>query len=207
MAKKSDAFYYDTFIAFAEYASKSAKLLDATMRAFDPAAIDTPLEQMHQFEQDADELHHELTDALVSAFITPIEREDIAFLGDSLDSLVDHLEGVIHRIYFTNVQTMRPSALEMSGKVVQACDQLCELMRELPRFKHSKSLRTLVIDINTIESDCDAVYIESMRELHTTVSDPIEVIAWRDIYTFLELCADSCERVAGTVENIVMTNS
>ena len=46
-----------------------------------------------------------------------------------------------------------------------------------------------------------------MRELHTTRSDPLQVIAWRDIYTFLELCADSLEHVAETVATIAMKNS
>ncbi len=46
-----------------------------------------------------------------------------------------------------------------------------------------------------------------MRELHTGDFDPLTVISWRDVYTFLEYCADSCEFVADTVESIVMKNS
>ena len=43
--------------------------------------------------------------------------------------------------------------------------------------------------------------------LHTGDFDPLTVISWRDVYTFLEYCADSCEFVADTVESIVMKNS
>ena len=198
MAKKNDSFYWDNFSVCAKAACDAARLLDEIMRNFDPSKIEEAVNAMHEIEQTADEKNHEISDALVSAFITPIEREDIAMLSDCLDAVVDHIEGVLHRIYFTNVQEMRPSALKMSAKIVDACDSMAELIRRLPQFKQSKGLH---------EADCDTLCIASMRELHTTETDPMAVIAWRDVYTFLEICADSCETVAEMVENIVMKNS
>lgn len=207
MAKKNDAFYYDRFIKSAETAYEAAKLLNEQMTHFDPAKIEDSLAAMHEFEQAGDELVHEVDDALISAFITPIEREDISTLINALDTVIDRIEGVLHRIYFTNVQEMRPDALKMADKVVTACEQMLKLVRELPQFKRSKTLRENIITVNTIESDCDEIYIEAMRTLHTTESDALTVISWRDVYAFLEYSADCCEHVADTVEHIVMKNS
>lgn len=207
MAKKKDEFYFENFNHCADLACKASKLLLQIMENFDPEHIDVALQQMHQLENEGDELNHEISDALVTAFITPIEREDIAMLSERLDSVLDHLEGVLHRIYFTNVQTMRPSAIKVANKVVEECESMAALVHELPEFKRSKTLREQIISINTLESECDELYIESMRELHTSETDPLTVIAWRDVYLFLELCADACEVVAETVENIVMKNS
>lgn len=207
MAKKNDAFYYDSFAAAAELACKAAIKLDDIMRNFDPSKIEEAVEEMHAIEQAADEKAHEVNDALITAFITPIEREDIATLAGAIDVVVDRIEGVLHRIYFTNIQEMRPDALEMSAKVVRATEQMHDLVLELPQFKRSKSLREHVITVNTIESECDDIYIAAMRRLHTTDRDALSIISWRDVYTFLEYCADSCEFVADTVESIVMKNS
>ena len=207
MAKKNDAFYYDSFAAAAELACKAAIKLDDIMRNFDPSKIEEAVEEMHAIEQAADEKVHEVNDALITAFITPIEREDIATLAGAIDVVVDRIEGVLHRIYFTNIQEMRPDALEMSAKVVRATEQMHDLVLELPQFKRSKSLREHVITVNTIESECDDIYIAAMRRLHTTDRDALSIISWRDVYTFLEYCADSCEFVADTVESIVMKNS
>ena len=207
MAKKPDSFYYDNFAACAEYACQAARLLHDVMADFDPERIGESVEAMHEIEQAADEKNHEVNDALLTAFITPIEREDIDILSDALDVVVDRIEGVLHRIYFCNIQDMRPSALEMSQKIVTACDQMLELVREFPQFKRSKSLRNHIIAINTIEEEADKIFIESMRELHMNESEPLAVIAWRDVYTFLEYCADSCEHVAGTIDAILIKNS
>ena len=207
MAKKKDEFYFDAFIEHAETARRAASLLLEIMEDFDADAIDRALTRMHEIENAGDAVNHEITDALTSAFITPIEREDIALLSERLDAVTDHLEGVLHRIYFTNVQSIRPSALEMTAKIVNACEEMHELVREFPQFKRNKSLREHIIAINTVEEEADHLFIESMRALHTTETDPIQVIAWRDVYTFLEYCADSCEHVAEMIDAIVMKNS
>ena len=46
-------------------------------------------------------------DNLARAFIVPIEREDIASLGDNIDEVVDKLEDVLLRLYINNVQEIR----------------------------------------------------------------------------------------------------
>ena len=46
-----------------------------------------------------------------------------------------------------------------------------------------------------------------MRDLHTQSTDPLRIIAWREIYGYLEYCADACEHAADVVESVVMKNS
>lgn len=207
MAKKSDSFYFENFSSCADCACRAAGFLADLMRNFDPQRVKESIDEMHAIEQEADEKHHEMSDALITAFITPIEREDIALLSDGLDVVVDRIEGVLHRIYFTNVQSIRPDALDLVDLTVRACNELKELVDELTRFKRSKTLRDHVIAINTIEEEADGVYLQAMRNLHTTCDDVHDLIAWRDIYTFLEYCADACESVAAIVQTTVMKNS
>ena len=63
------------------------------------------------------------------------------------------------------------------------------------------------VNINTLEEEADELFISSMRTLHTTTSDPIQIIVWREIYIYLEKCVDACEHVADTVESVIMKNS
>ena len=51
------------------------------------------------------------------------------------------------------------------------------------------------------------MYIEGMRALHTDGEDALTVIAWRDIYSYLERCMDACEHAADIVEAVIMKNS
>lgn len=207
MARKNDAFYFDSFVACAELSSKAARLLADIMRSYDPDKLGERIDEMHVIEQAADERKHEVLDALVTAFVTPIEREDIAVLSDYLDTVVDRIEGVLLRLYFDNIREIRPDALKMVEMIERSCDEMGKLLAELPQFKRSKTLREHVIAINSIEEEADHLYIASMRDLHTACDDPMLVFTWHEVYTFLEYCVDSVEHVADTVDSIVMKNS
>ncbi len=207
MARKKDSFYFDSFVACAKLSSQAARLLAEVMRSYDPDTIAQRIDEMHAIEQAADEHKHEVLDALVTAFVTPIEREDIAALSDYLDTVVDRIEGVLLRLYFDNIRTIRPDALPLVEKIERSCDEMGTLLAELAQFKRSKTLREHVIVINSIEEEADSLYIEAMRTLHTSCDDPMEVFTWHEVYTFLEYCVDSVEHVADTVSSIVMKNS
>ncbi|MBT1182378.1 DUF47 family protein [Bifidobacterium sp. CP2] len=207
MARKNDSFYFDSFQGSAEHACRAARLLSDVMHGFDSERLRERMEEMHGIEQAADKIRHGLMDELVTAFITPFDREDIAELSHVLDDVTDSIEGVLDRLYYDNVTDMRSDAIEMADMVVRATERIRELTAELPRFKRSRTLRELVFAINTIETDADHVFIKAMRALHTEGGDPLQVFAWHDVYRHLERCSDDCERVANTVDSIVMKNS
>ena len=103
MAKKSDSFYFGNFYACADCAYQAAHLLERVMRDFDPLLIREKLDDMHKVEHAADEKKHEVLDALVKAFITPIEREDIILLSQNIDEVTDKIEDVMLRLYYNNI--------------------------------------------------------------------------------------------------------
>lgn len=207
MSKKQDAFYYDNFAECAQLARKAAYFLREKLTDFHPEDMEENMEEIHRIEHEADEKKHQLTDRLAKAFITPIEREDIVSLSYNIDELADKAEEVFIRIYMNNVQTIKPDALRMLDIVIQCTEEVCTLIKEFADFRHSKKLNDSIIQINSLEEQADKIYFSSMRALHTENSDILEILAWREIYTYLEKCADACEHVADVVEEVVMKNS
>ena len=149
MAKKQDAYYFETFTACLDDACKAAQLLDRSMREFDPAQIKETLDEMHNIEHAADDKKHELLNVLAKAFITPIEREDIILLSQNIDEVTDKIEDVLLRVYCNNVQKIRPEALELSRLVIRCCEEAKLMAQEFADFKRSKGLRDHIIRINT----------------------------------------------------------
>lgn len=207
MAKKQDDFYFQNFITCAEFSSQATHLLKDILSDFRPEETKKRLDELHAIEHAADEKKHELNDKLVKAFITPIEREDIASLSQQIDNLTDKIEEVFIRIYINNVSKIRPEALEMLDIVIRCCEEICGLMREFANFRRSKELKDRIIRINSLEEEADRLYIANMRALHSEEKDVLEIIAWREIYSYLEKCADACEHAADVVEGVVMKNS
>ena len=207
MSKKQDAFYFENFSACASYACEAAHYLEEAFKNFDPEHLHDMLDGLHQVEHAADGKKHELSNVLARAFITPIEREDIILLSQSLDEVVDKIEDVLVRMYCNNIQVMRPDAIELGAVLIRCCEEVRMLMNEFSDFHHSKKLREHIIHINTMEEQADKLFIAAMRKLHTSCNDPMQVFTWHEVYTFLEYCVDSVEHVADKVDSIVMKNS
>ncbi len=207
MAKKQDAFYFETFVAAADCACQAAAILDETMRNFDPVTLPRQMEIIHEVEHAADDKKHELMQVLAKAFITPIEREDIILLCQNIDDLVDEIEDVLIRLYCNNIQSIRPDALVTSGLIVKCCAAVKTVMEEFADFNHSKTLKQRIIDVNTLEEEADKQFFQSIRDLHVNSADPMEVFCWHELYRYLEHCMDTCEHVVDTVESVIMKNS
>lgn len=207
MSKKQDSFYFENYICCAEYAVQAALMLKETLMNFKAKEMKKRLDEIHAIEHAADEKNHELIDRLARAFITPIEREDMMALSRNIDELTDKIEEVFIRIYINQVKNIRPDAVTMLDTVIKCCQEVCALMKEFADFRHSKNLKEKIIRINTLEEVADQMFIENMHELHSADTNVLDVIAWREIYTYLEKCADACETIADVVGTIVMNNT
>lgn len=207
MAKKQDNFYFETFISCAEYAVEASKILRRCIEDYNPDGLQSFLDEMHRTEHDADMKKHELMNVLTKAFITPIERDDIILLSQCLDEVVDKIEDVLLRLYCDNIRTIRPEMLRIVDVVEECCNEMKLMMEDFSSFKHSKTLKDRIIKINTLEENADEIFISNMHTLHTSEKDPIQIIIWRDVYRYLEQCADACEHVADACEKAYMSNT
>ena len=207
MEKKQDSFYFDTFADCARCAVKAADILRRCIDDYDPDDLDEILSEMHDTEHEADRKKHDLMNVLVHAFITPIEREDIMLMSQCLDEVVDKLEDVVLRLYCDNVRTIRPEMHEVVAVIAQCCSAMLDMIEDFRSFRHSKTLKDRIIRINTLEEEADRLFILNMRKLHTQENDPLQILIWRDVYRYLEQCADACEHVADACEKVLMSNT
>ena len=207
MGKKQDAYYFNTFTACAEDACRAAHLLKNVLEDFKPEELEAQLDRLHEIEHSADEKKHDIMDHLAKEFIPPIEREDIVSLSQNIDNVTDKVEDILLRVYMNNVSTIGRDALAMMDVVVECCEAVRELLQEFADFRRSRNLKKVIIRINDLEEAEDRLFMTSMRKLYTGSKDPIHIIAWREIYIYLERCADACEHVADVVESVMMKNT
>ena len=207
MGKKQDTYYFNTFTACAEDACRAAQLLKSVLENFKPEELETQLEKLHEIEHSADEKKHDIMDHRAKEFIPPIEREHIVSRSQKIDNVTDKVEDILLRVYMNNVSRIGEDALALMDVVVQCCEAVRELLLEFADFRRSKNLKKVIIRINDLEEAEDKLFMTSMRKLYIESKDPIHIIAWREIYIYLERCADACEHVADEVDRIIMKKS
>lgn len=126
--------YFDAFASQAELAAKEAELLMLVVENFDRAEkLQEYLPEAHRIENEADEVHHSIHDALLPDFVPPLDREDITSIASSLDEVVDLIEELILSFYMYDVRFMHTDAIEFAKILHKSCIALCGAVKEFPR--------------------------------------------------------------------------
>lgn len=162
--------------------------------------------QMKKYETDGDKLIHEIIVMLNKSFMTPIEREDILELANSMDDVLDGMEECIAHFDMFGLVEADEAMNSFVANIVASADEIVLAMEKLQR-KDLVGMRENAIKIKDYESKCDEVLRKSIKQLFLHETDPIRIIQYKDIYEQLEDIADDCQNVANTMETIIMRNA
>lgn len=207
MARKNGYSYFSFFQEMIDCACKAASALNDMFGNYQPANLRRDADVIHEIEHAADLKKHDMMGRLLREFLPPIDREDIVNIAHVLDEIVDLIDEVVQRLYMNDIQACRPDITPVAELIAKQCEELRKLMAEFENYKKSDKLMEHIIIINTLEEEGDRLYMEAMRNLKRGGADPIELIAWKEIYSSLEDCCDACEKVADAVEEVVMKNT
>ena len=155
-------------------------------------------------EQEGDRITHDIIQRLNSTFVTPIDREDIYALASSLDDIVDFVEEVSDYLGLYRIEAPMEQAQALARVLHQSTRAIAAA---IPRLRSFRDIHHYTVEVNRLENDGDRITREAMAALFDDGIDPMVVIRWKDIYERLEAAIDATERVANTVEGIVIKNS
>ncbi len=160
-------------------------------------------------EEAGDHIIHEIMRSLHKSFVTPIDREDIAKLGESLDDVVDAIEESARNMLEYGIESPGPRAIELA-RLIDQCGEVLD--RALDKLLHARGsrLREILedaVEINRLENEADQVTSRAVGELFANVTPAIEVLKWRELYDHLEAATDRCEDAANVLEGIVLKNA
>lgn len=163
-------------------------------------------EKMKEFEHKGDSMVHIITKELNNAFITPIEREDILELTFRMDDVLDGLEHCAALFEMYSIINADEYMIKFVEAIKQ-CGAEIEIAVDTLSTKKLAQIRENAIKIKDLESVCDGVQRQSIKNLFAVEKDPIRIIQYKEIYENLEDIADSCQAVANTLETIIMKNA
>jgi predicted phosphate transport protein (TIGR00153 family) len=208
MARLSQVFaprdreFFDLFEEAGANILRAADLLDRMLRNY-PETKELAREIL-LCEQEGDRITHDIIQRLNQTFVTPIDREDILELASTLDDIVDLTEEVADYLGLYKVEAPMEQAQRLAHILMQACRQIAEAM---PRMRDFKDISHYTVEIHRLENEGDRVTREAIASLFDNGIDPMVVIRWKDLFERLEDAVDATERVANTLQGIVIKNS
>ena len=158
----------------------------------------------------ADRVTHEVNKAIHKTFITPIDREQIHSLINTMDDVADLIQDSAETMSLYDIRHMTEEITRLTDLSVKCCERVRDAVKLLNKLADpataEAALKTCE-EIDRLESDADRVLRSAMSKLFSEEPDVRELIKLKAIYELLETITDKCEDVANLIEGIVLENS
>ncbi|MBI0445366.1 DUF47 domain-containing protein [Deinococcus sp. DB0503] len=172
--------------------------------------VERKVQRVRDLEHVGDRISGEITNLLASSFIVPFDREDIIALNNELDDLVDSMEDAARKLSLYGVERPLPEMAQLARVVEQQCALLAEGMPLIEDTGKIPQLAELAQRIRRLEDEGDTISDNVQRRLYQDVTDvPGMIRAMRggEIVELIEDASDQAQRVAKTVESILLKNA
>ncbi len=199
--------FYDLLEASARNLSDAAQLLTTLAKQDVKAERNVTIDRIKELELQGDHVTHQISKALSTTFITPIDAEDIHALASALDDTMDRIEGLAMRVRLYNIETLPPSFLEMISILTKQIECVSEIIPQLRVLQKASNIMDRCVEIHTLENEADRIYHETIAELFSGQENLLEKLKLKEIIMGLEWATDSCERLANHVEHVVLKYS
>lgn len=166
--------------------------------------------EVDQAEQAADRVTREVNQVLHKTFITPIDREQIHSLINTMDDVADLIQDAAETMALYDVRAMTEEIVRLTDLSVKCCERVRDaiyLLNNIADPKTAEAALKTCEEIDKLESDADRVMRKAMSKLFREEPDVREVIKLKAIYELLETVTDKCEDVANLIEGVVLENS
>lgn len=163
--------------------------------------------EIKRYEKKGDEIVHKLTQELNKSLITPIEREDILHLANSMDDILDGLEQCAARIEMYDIYRINEEMVMFSEYVNNSCVEIFKCIELLSEKKISNMMEHIV-KVKEYESASDRLERQAIKKLFVDhKDDAITIIQYKSIYQTLEATVDKCKSASKVLETIIMKNA
>lgn len=170
--------------------------------------VEAKAKHLKDLEHEGDAITHEIIRRVHRTFVTPIDREDISLLANTIDDVMDFIEAAGRTAYLYRITEPTDRSKQLAGIVSRVAHKLNEVMPRLRRADQYPWILKQCVQINSLENEADDVKNAALAELFDACQmDTCDVIKWRELYEHLESATDSAEDVANVLEGIVLKHA
>ena len=169
--------FFELFEQQAAHIAESAQRLREMI--FDFSDAPAKAAAIKELEHAGDVLTHDVVKKLNTTFVTPFDREDVYRIKEPTSGACAFAEVIV--------------------KTSEAVREAVGCLRG-PRGDY----QVHAVEVNRLENEADRLLKTLIAALFADVTDPIEIIKWKEIYETLEEVTDRCEDVVNVIEGIML---
>lgn len=193
--------FFDLLCQLAEKTHSGVKIFKEMITDVD--SLTELASQVHIIENQCDEITHSIMNELNETFVTPIDREDIHALANSLDNIIDSVDSIAIRLSIYKIKTPIAFGSQLIEILQSQTSHLVDIVNNL---KNKRDSFDKLISIRNLETQGDMIFREAISQLFDTEKDIIELIKKKEILENIEKSVDHCQTATIVIEGILIKN-
>jgi len=199
-----DERFYDLLEASAQEARKSVQALNRILSAPNK----TPsMEAFHQSKAADKEITEQINQALITSFVTQLDREDIEMLSAVLYKIPKTVEKFAERFIVSAAHAAKADFSRHIRLLEAGTNQVVQMVEQLRRHPTVEEIKSMNQNLQRVESEADDLILEILGDLYSDRHHPTTVLAMKDLYELLEKVIDRCRDGGNVVTHIVLKHS
>src|SRR5574343_686665 len=203
--------FFELFNQHAQHTVTAAHAFAELVKHYgDPALRERYNRAVDDAEGAADSVTLEVNRLLHQTFITPIDREQIHSLINTMDDVADLLQDAAEAMSLYDIRAMTEHIVRLTDLCVRCVERVktaIGLLHQVGQAASAEAALKICAEIDQLEGEADKVLHTAMSKLFREEPDVREVIKLKAIYELLETVTDRCDDVGKLIEGVILENS
>ena len=152
-------------------------------------------------------ISEQISEELVTTFVTGLEREDIETLARVLYKIPKTAEKLAERFLLAGQHLQGVDFTGQAEMMAKATDVVLTMIKQLRNMEDLEGIKELNDKLQYVEGEADKMMNELLRELYSGKYEALRAIVIRDLYELIEKVIDRCRDAGNAVMDIVLKNS
>jgi len=153
------------------------------------------------------EITNRLEMMLITTFVTPMEREDIEALADTLYKIPKTIEKFAERYIIVADQIRDVDFTGQVKLIEQAIELVFKMTEALKDGRDLTGIKALQVELQRIEAEADLTLLNLMSQLYQPGYPPLKAVMLYDLFALNEKAVDRCRDAGNVLSHVLLKNS
>jgi uncharacterized protein Yka (UPF0111/DUF47 family) len=149
----------------------------------------------------------EISERLITTFVTPMEREDIEALAEALYKVPKIVEKFAERYVIVAATVKDVDFSQQVALMEESVHLVLQMVQTLRAGRDLGSIKGLQNQLQAAESKADQVLLQLERQFYTPGFPVLKAIILKDLFALNEKVVDRCRDAGNVISHVVLKNS
>lgn len=148
----------------------------------------------------------QITEMLVTTFVTPMEREDLEALAEALYKVPKTVEKFAERYLIVADKVRDVDFLGQVALLKQAVSLVLQMVQAMRAGRNLGSIKSLQAKLQQVESEADDLVLELSRRFYEPGFPALKAVILKDLFELNEKAVDRCRDAGNVISRVLLKN-